>query len=69
MEKLIDEKQVEQFYGINRSSLQKWRCLGGGPRFIKIGRRVRYRASDIEECIDAHVKLSTSNYDNEVSKK
>ncbi len=61
MEKLIDEKQVEKFYGLKQSSLQKWRCLGGGPNFIKIGRSVRYRPSDIESFINDHLRISTSD--------
>lgn len=61
MEKLIDEKQAEECYGLKRSSLQKWRCLGGGPNFIKIGRSVRYRPSDIEDFINDHLRISTSD--------
>jgi predicted DNA-binding transcriptional regulator AlpA len=35
-----------------KSSLAKMRCLGGGPRFIKLGRSVRYLRSDCNEWRD-----------------
>lgn len=61
MEKLLNEKEVEKIFGIKRSCLQKWRCLGGGPNYIKIGRSVRYRPSDIENFIHEHQRISTSD--------
>lgn len=47
--------------GVTENCLAKWRCLGGGPRFVKIGRRVRYRRADIDAFIGARVRASTSD--------
>jgi len=62
MEKLLNEQQVEEQYGISKRWLQKMRCQGGGPKFLKIGNKtVRYRPSDIETFLVAHEKISTSD--------
>ena len=61
MDRLLNEKEVEQLYGISKRWLQKRRCIGGGPVFIKIGKSVRYRISDIESYLQAHRRISTSD--------
>jgi hypothetical protein len=33
---------------VSPRTLERWRWTGIGPRFLKIGRRVRYRLEDIE---------------------
>ena len=37
------EAQTAEVLGISPATLRTWRCLGRGPRFIKVGRSVRYR--------------------------
>jgi predicted DNA-binding transcriptional regulator AlpA len=49
---LLNEKQAAEFLGINPGTLGVWRCTrryNGGPRYLKIGRAVRYRLSDLEQ--------------------
>ncbi|ETZ52588.1 hypothetical protein [Mycobacterium avium] len=36
----------------NALAIERWR--GAGPRFVKIGRRVLYRAGDLADFITAH---------------
>jgi hypothetical protein len=31
----------------SQKTLRRWRCTGGGPRFVKISTRVRYRREDL----------------------
>jgi excisionase family DNA binding protein len=52
---LIDEVELAVRLGVSRSTLQSWRYEGRGPRFIKLGRLVRYRNADI----DAYLKAQT----------
>lgn len=52
---LIDEVTLAVRLGVSRSTLQSWRYAGRGPRFIKLGRLVRYRNADI----DAYLKAQT----------
>lgn len=39
-------------------TLEKWRLLGCGPRYIRLGRSIRYRPEDlaafVEECASTH---------------
>lgn len=42
------------------SHLNKLRCVGGGPKFVKIGSAIRYRPSDVQAYIAAMVHTSTS---------
>ena len=34
------------------AALAQWRYLGRGPKFIKLGRSIRYRTSDVEAWLD-----------------
>jgi predicted DNA-binding transcriptional regulator AlpA len=50
--KLLTEHDVALHYGLSVETIRKWRRLGSGPKFIKIGAGkgpVRYRAADIDE--------------------
>ena len=49
---LCDEKQLAERLNCTVSALRRWRREGRGPRFVKIGRLVRYRQEDIEDFID-----------------
>ena len=52
---LLDEARLATKLGVSRKTLQSWRYAGQGPRFIKIGRLVRYRVADI----DAYLRAQT----------
>ena len=48
---LLTEKQLAERWGMSPATLRQWRVAGNNgryPVFIKIGRLVRYRLSDIE---------------------
>ena len=45
---LLDDRDLEQITGRARSTWQKSRLTGEGPPFIRSGRLVRYRASEVE---------------------
>jgi Helix-turn-helix domain len=52
--------QAAAFVGLGVSSLEKLRVVGGGPAFLKIGRRVVYDALDLERWVAKHRRSSTS---------
>ena len=59
---LLTVDQAAIYLGLARSTLNKWRCHGGGPTFIKMGRAVRYRQKDLEGFLNEGAATSTSNY-------
>jgi predicted DNA-binding transcriptional regulator AlpA len=48
--------------GLAASTLEKARLSGNSPRFLKLGRVVRYRVQDLDEWLEKHVVTSTSAY-------
>jgi excisionase family DNA binding protein len=50
---LIDEVSLAARLGVSRSTLQSWRYTGRGPRYLKVGRLVRYRNADVEAYLRA----------------
>jgi len=49
MDRLLDEDEVEHVTKRKSSTLQKDRVAGRGIPFIKLGRLVRYRESDVAQ--------------------
>ena len=43
LDEAIDTPAVSQLTGVPTCTLTTWRCRGGGPRFLKYGKCVRYR--------------------------
>lgn len=58
---LISPEIAARNLGVTENCLAKWRCCGGGPKFVKIGRRIRYRRVDLDAFIGARVRASTSD--------
>ncbi len=42
MEPLIGPEELAVWLGVPKGAVYQWRCRGGGPPAIKIGRHVRY---------------------------
>ena len=47
-EKLLNTKELASYLGVAVSTLLLYRAEGTGPRYIKMGRLVRYRVDDVE---------------------
>jgi len=47
LDPLLSDHDVERITGRARSTLQKDRVSGGGIPFVRVGRLVRYRSSDV----------------------
>ena len=61
LEALLTDIQVAELLGVQRKTLQQWRYLGKGPKFISISRRcVRYRLRDVIEWLNERVVQSTT---------
>ena len=45
---LLTPQEAAELLRSKDRTLERWRHAGGGPPFVKIGRRVVYRLSDLE---------------------
>lgn len=53
-ETLATTEEVATFLkDIPKHTLEQWRSQGKGPKYIKVGRHVRYRWSDVNAWLDA----------------
>jgi hypothetical protein len=48
--------------GTQIQHLAKLRVYGGGPRFIKLGKKVLYDSDDLDTWLEANKHASTSEY-------
>ena len=55
--RLLDGTQATKFLGFkNKGSLAVMRHYGRGPKFVRLGRSIRYRLSDLTAYIDSCVE-------------
>lgn len=52
---VLNEREVWEEYGFTIPFLRRARRERRGPRFMKVGKMVRYRRSDVETYLSAHV--------------
>lgn len=52
MEKLLNTKQLAEYFGVSESTIVQYRLNGIGPKYIKIGHLVRYRKIDADAWIE-----------------
>jgi hypothetical protein len=60
-EKVHTTKETAVRLKVSESFLAKQRVSGGGPKYIKVGRGVRYPEAAINEYLSAHLRTSTSD--------
>jgi predicted site-specific integrase-resolvase len=61
MQKPYNTKEAADYLGMKPSTLEAWRCRGGGPIFLKFGKAVRYRPEDLEAFMDERRRANTSD--------
>lgn len=62
MEKIfLKQKELSKRWGLSDRTLERWRWLGQGPAFLKIGGRVLYRLDDIIAYETNSMRISTSD--------
>jgi predicted DNA-binding transcriptional regulator AlpA len=52
MEALLNETQVSEKLQVSLACLRRWRLLGAGPQYIKMGPLVRYRPESIDHWVE-----------------
>jgi predicted DNA-binding transcriptional regulator AlpA len=58
--RLLNQREAAVVLRLSERTLERFRLTGGGPVFVKAGRRVLYREPDIEEWIASRTRASTS---------
>jgi len=62
MSTILTTDQAAAHLSLGRSTLEKWRCMGNGPKFIKLGlRRVGYHKSDLDEWLAARPRRASTS--------
>jgi predicted DNA-binding transcriptional regulator AlpA len=59
--KLMDTSAAAERLGVSAALLIKFRLQGGGPKYIKMGRSVRYSADSLAAWLTANERQSTSD--------
>ena len=57
----LNQVELSRRWSISPRTLERWRWLGQGPRYLKIGGRVVYRLDDVEAYEAQQVRTSTAN--------
>ena len=56
---VLTTEEAAMLLGLSTSTLNKWRVYGKGPKFLKLGRAVRYRKHDLNAFLVARTRQST----------
>jgi hypothetical protein len=59
MTNLLNQREAAMLLGLSPRTLERHRCTGFGPPFVKAGRRVLYRPADLDAWTTARVRAST----------
>ena len=49
----LTEREVAELLGLSVATLRAWRHRGKGPRFLRLGRSVRYLPADLADFVRA----------------
>jgi predicted DNA-binding transcriptional regulator AlpA len=60
MQPLLTQRQCAEALVLSERTLERFRVSGLGPKFVRVGKSVRYRLSDVEAWIASRVVGSTS---------
>ncbi len=59
---LLTTREAARFFGLKPGTLERWRCFGDGPKFVKVGgHAVRYLREDLESFLK--YRINTANND------
>lgn len=60
MSTYLTTAEAADFLRLSKSTLDKWRCEGGGPHFSKLGKRVIYALDDLMDFFAVNRRPHTS---------
>lgn len=56
----LTTEQAAQYLALSPNTLMRWRWTGDGPRYLKLGRAVRYDRADLDAYVAQSGRNSTS---------
>lgn len=59
--RLLSREEVHDVYGIGKRFLELAPSRGNGPRFVRVGRLVRYRTADVDAWIASNTSGGASH--------
>jgi excisionase family DNA binding protein len=62
LEEFLTSKQAAAYLRVSKSYVDKLRVYGGGPRFLRFGRKILYRRSELNVWAEERCFGSTSEY-------
>jgi len=62
-DELFDTDAVARYAGLSPVTLRKWRMTGAGPRFVRLGRSVRYRKAAVDAFLEGREYTTTAEAD------
>ena len=57
----LNQRELADRWNMSPRTLERWRWVGEGPQFIKIGGRVVYRLEDVEAYERNQLRASTAD--------
>lgn len=54
-DKLITTKELAEFLGCSEYTIVQYRAKGTGPKFLRLGRLIRYRIPDLEQWLTTKI--------------
>jgi predicted site-specific integrase-resolvase len=58
--RVLNENELAQRWGISPKTLQRWRCEGRGPKYLKLSKRVSYPLEGVFDFENNALHVSTS---------
>jgi len=60
LERLLTQAEAAKLLSLSERTLERLRVSGGGAKFVRLGKSVRYRECDLIAWVEARVVGSTS---------
>ena len=64
-DKYITTKELSKRWKINPNTIEHWRSVGFGPKFIRIGRKILYSLNSISEFAQMNTAENTARQEKE----
>jgi hypothetical protein len=60
-ERFLTPEMLSKELEIPTSTLAKWRLYGGGPRYAKMGKNIRYERGDVDLWVESQKRRTTAS--------